>query len=771
MPGEFGESEAWLACEEQGETRRIDLSRSPLVFGRDSRCEHAFPYQGVSRRHFSLEYLDGAWVITDLESSNGTLVNENRITQKTLGAGDRIGIGGNPKLAPVSWVFHVSSVHLSRFQLTPDSVEYEDDHDTEFALNLAQLEERATSGVMGQSPMPTFGSKGGGVLGEMLRESFSEDVPDEIEAELAAPKEANLPEFDISSAISLFSQMGQALLDSQGIDQLLERTLELVFRNVPAERGSIWLCDLNSNAVTCKAARARDDDQTEAAGISKSIAREAVETKNALLVRQVLTDQRFKNAASIETLQIRSAMCAPLYHQGAVRGFLYVDSSTQTEAFTNHHLGVLTAMAMFTATGIEKIRSVQETIATRNHLQSVLESISHLVLTLDRNGRLQTVNRNPKRQLGIDAERMRSLPYPEWFGGQNLELVELFRTVYQTSQPSYLSDYEILGERGQRSAVNCSVVPLLDFQNSQSGVVAILEDLTREKRMATALGRYLSPTLAHRVMQEGEARLGGVKQKVTVLFSDIRSYTSLTEAMDAQQVVEMLNAYFTEMVEPVFAERGFLDKYIGDALMAVFGVPFTEGDDAVRACRTALGMQRALKTFNARQKTGGLVPLQIGVGLSTGDVISGNIGSEKRLEYTCIGDGVNLASRIEGLTKIYEVSTLVSQFTHQELGDHFVTREVDCVCVLGKRDPIRIYELVAEQWSDLTQVQQDCLECYEQGLEAYRNRDWKAAAEKFHTGIELAHDGPCKIFYLRCQGLIHDPPGKNWDPVYHVERK
>lgn len=772
MAGEFGGTEAWLLCEEKGESRRIDLSRSPLIFGRDSRsCDFPFGYQGISRRHFMLEYRNGNWVLIDLDSSNGTLVNNTRISQRPLISGEKISIGGSSKLAPVTWTFQVNAPLRSRMLLDADNLDPMEDNDTQFVFNMAQLEEQANTGMLNQIPSPSPVPRSGGALGTRLRSSYVEEDFDENDLTTEDPTDTKTSEFGINGAISLFSQMGQALLDSQGIEQLMERTLELVFLNIPAERGSVWLRDLETNEVECLAARVRMGNDNAATEISKSIAREAVETKKAIMVRQVLSDKRFNQSASVQSLQICSAMCAPLYHKGEVWGFLYVDSSTQVDAFANDHLGILTAMAMFTATGIEKIHSVQETIATRNHLQSMLESISHLVLTLDREGRLQTVNRCPKRQMGIDQDQMRNLPYPEWFGDRNAELVSLFQKVYQTSQPGYLGDYEIVSEDGQRASANCTVVPLLDFQNNHNGVVAILEDLTREKRIASALGRYLSPSLAQRVIQDGETRLGGMKQKVTILFSDIRNYTSLTEAMDAQQVVEMLNAYFTEMVEPVFAERGFLDKYIGDSLMAVFGVPYTEQDDAIRACRTALGMQRALDTFNDRQKSRGLFPVRIGIGLSTGDVISGNIGSQKRLEYTCIGDGVNLASRIEGVTKLYEVPILISQFTEQELDDKFITREIDCVRVLGKREPIRIYELVAADWSEVSPTQKDCMESYKQGLTLYREGQWQAAAEKFHTGMQLNNDGPSRILYLRCQVFTNNPPSDKWDGTYDLDNK
>ncbi|MCA9072646.1 MAG: FHA domain-containing protein, partial [Planctomycetaceae bacterium] len=325
MPGEFGGTEAWLVCEERGETRRIDLNRSPLIFGRDSRsCDFSFSYQGVSRRHFMLEYRNGNWVILDLDSSNGTVVNNTRITQRPLIAGEKISIGGSSKFAPVTWTFQVQAPLRSRMLLNKDSIDPLEDNDTQFVFNMAQLEEQANSGMLNQTPFPAYVPRGGAALGERLRSNFVEEDFDENEPATEPPPDSRMSEFGINGAIGLFSQMGQALLDSQGIEQLLERTLELVFLNVPAERGSVWLRDLETNEVECLASRVRGESDEAATEISKSIAHEAVETKKAIMVRQVLSDKRFNQSASVQSLQICSAMCAPLYHKGEVWGFLYV---------------------------------------------------------------------------------------------------------------------------------------------------------------------------------------------------------------------------------------------------------------------------------------------------------------------------------------------------------------------------------------------------------------------------------------------------------------
>eukprot|EP00002_Diphylleia_rotans_P033885 TRINITY_DN7243_c0_g1_i3.p1 TRINITY_DN7243_c0_g1~~TRINITY_DN7243_c0_g1_i3.p1 ORF type:complete len:247 (+),score=61.61 TRINITY_DN7243_c0_g1_i3:208-948(+) len=246
--------------------------------------------------------------------------------------------------------------------------------------------------------------------------------------------------------------------------------------------------------------------------------------------------------------------------------------------------------------------------------------------------------------------------------------------------------------------------------------------------------------------------------------------------MTATKVVDMLNEYFSSMVQEVFNENGVLDKYIGDALMAVWGVPVTHNDDAIRACRTAVKMMEALHILNDLRASRGELPIKIGIGLNTGMVVSGNIGSEKRLEYTVIGDGVNLASRIEGATKYYGVSILISEFTYQELMDHgqaeeFIVRDVDMVRVVGKKQPIRIYELMGSLDHPPSVNRQQIRELFGQGLELYRSSRFDEAIPYFKDGLDIEYDKPCEMFLHRCNAFMETPPPSDWEGVWDMDEK
>jgi adenylate cyclase len=181
---------------------------------------------------------------------------------------------------------------------------------------------------------------------------------------------------------------------------------------------------------------------------------------------------------------------------------------------------------------------------------------------------------------------------------------------------------------------------------------------------------------------------------VTILFSDIRSFTTISEKMEAQALVGLLNEYFTEMVTAVMSEDGVVDKYIGDAIMAVFGAPVPKTDDAVHAVRAAVKMGQALAVLNERLTARGLAPLGTGIGVHTGDVVAGNIGSERRMEYTVIGDAVNLASRLETATKELGVHILISEDTYELTKDHIDARPVKEIHVKGRAKPVMTYEVL-----------------------------------------------------------------------------
>lgn len=288
----------------------------------------------------------------------------------------------------------------------------------------------------------------------------------------------------------------------------------------------------------------------------------------------------------------------------------------------------------------------------------------------------------------------------------------------------------------------------------------------REKRRTReAFSRYLNPELARLVSENPEMlRLGGSREFLTVLFSDIRGFTSISESLEPETLVEVLNVYLGEMTDIIFEHNGTLDKYIGDAIMAVWGAPVSYEDHAVKACEAALDMGERLRERGDEWVERGWPRIEAGIGLHTGDMVVGNMGSSAHLSYTVMGDNVNLGSRLEGLTKNYGVGLLVSEDTRRAAGDRFVTRELDLVAVKGKALPVRVYELLgrqkdADQWADLVAR-------FEEALNVFRERRFEEAGALF-TALLQQHptDGPTRLYVERCRVFTETPPAEDWGGV------
>jgi adenylate cyclase len=229
-----------------------------------------------------------------------------------------------------------------------------------------------------------------------------------------------------------------------------------------------------------------------------------------------------------------------------------------------------------------------------------------------------------------------------------------------------------------------------EIENLAAGFNTMVDGLRERDNLRTTFGKYMTRTVMDHLLA-GKVELGGETLRVTVLFTDIRSFSTISERMDAHALVSLLNEYFAEMVTIIMQEEGVVDKFIGDAIMAVFGAPVTKEDDAERAVRAAVRMREALAELNQQLSKRGLPPIRAGVGIHTGEVVAGNIGSEARMEYTVIGDAVNVASRLEGATKDLGEDLLVSEDTRAQAGDAFAFRSLGELRVKGRHGPVRVY--------------------------------------------------------------------------------
>jgi adenylate cyclase len=266
--------------------------------------------------------------------------------------------------------------------------------------------------------------------------------------------------------------------------------------------------------------------------------------------------------------------------------------------------------------------------------------------------------------------------------------------------------------------------------------------------------------------------LGGKSVDATLLFSDLRGFTTISERLGATGIVSLLNEYFTLMVECIQQEGGMLDKFIGDAVMAAFGVPLRHDDDPDRAVRAAIAMITTLDTWNLERGATGPDRLDMSVGINTDLVVSGNIGSPRRMDFTVIGDGVNLASRLEGICKQYYARILVSENTRIRLRGTYRLREVDRVIVKGKTEPVAIHEVLDYHTGEGFPNLMEAVAHFKEGQDHYRNRSWERAMRAFDNAARLNPADRLPPLYLqRCARLAAEPPPEDWNGVWVMQSK
>ncbi len=299
----------------------------------------------------------------------------------------------------------------------------------------------------------------------------------------------------------------------------------------------------------------------------------------------------------------------------------------------------------------------------------------------------------------------------------------------------------------------------------------IVESRSRA-RLKKLFSYYLSPKLVDDMADKlTEVKLGGDKLTATVYFSDIAGFTSLSEVLDPTDLVDLLNRYLTRMTDNILECEGMLDKYIGDAIVAAFGVPFELPDHAALACRAAVMNKAALAELNRAFQAEGLPALKQRIGINTGELVAGNMGSTRRLSYTVMGDTVNLGSRLENANKFYGTEILVSESTVRLAGDGFLFRRLDRITVAGKKKPVAVFELVALRADAEPSLVEGCA-AFEEGLDLYFARDWDAAARAFRRADELlGGDPPSRVFIRRCSVFAESPPPDDWNGVWEFKEK
>ncbi len=477
------------------------------------------------------------------------------------------------------------------------------------------------------------------------------------------------------------------------LTRLLQRVMSEATRMLDAERSTLFINDEKTNELFSHVGEGLDSVEIRLPN-HLGIAGAVFVSGDTVNIPYAYADLRFNPGFDKQTgFFTRSILCVPVVNKaGKVIGVTQA-LNKRGGPFTDDDESRLKAFTAQIAIGLENAKLFGDVQAMKNYNESMLQSMSNGVITFDEEGENKTCNAAGGRIMRVDPAEMLGKKADEIFGEANQWLVDMIARVEETDIGDGLDDTDLsIGE--ETVSVNVTVLPMQSGEDTSLGTLVMVEDISDAKKAKSTLSRYMDPALADQMLAGGNQDdiLGGKDTVATVLFSDVRSFTTITEQLGAQGTVALLNEYFEIMVDCISEQGGMLDKFIGDAIMAAFGIPLPHDDDEDRGLIAGINMIKRLWEWNAEREARGEMPVDMGLGLNTGNIVAGNIGSSKRMDYTMIGDGVNLAARLESACKQYNARVLLSEFTVAKLKGVYRLRDIDKVVVKGKTEPVGVFE-------------------------------------------------------------------------------
>ena len=571
---------------------------------------------------------------------------------------------------------------------------------------------------------------------------------------------------------------------------LLQKIITTISTMLDCERATLFINDEKTNELYTEVGEGLDEKSTIRIPNHLGISGTVFTSGKAVNIPHAYADLRFNPSFDKQTgFFTRSILCMPVFSKaGKTIGVSQV-LNKRGGSFNAEDEKRLAAFTSQISMGIENAKLFDDVQSQMNYSQSILSSMHDAVLTFDEHGTVKTCNPAGLRILKIPHESaILEQSASSLLGGPNEWLLHKLEAVQENEE---FLDAELQIEV-ETLSVNVTLTPLLGKSEKRKpenpdgdsglsskpniiGAMLMIEDISSEKRMKSTMSRYMDPELADQLMTAGgdDSDIMGGKQSVgTVLFSDVRSFTTITEELGAQGTVKLLNDYFTIMVDCITDEGGMLDKFIGDAMMCIFGTPVPHEDDPDRAVRAAIRMMTDLKVFNDKRSTEGKMPIDHGMGINTDSIVSGNIGSPKRMDYTVIGDGVNLAARIESACKQYGAHILISEFTYKAVKATYRTRQVDYVIVKGKTEPVGVYEVLDfhddESYPNLVEA----LGLFNDGYRSWNDGKWDQATKIFNSVKKInPNDKAAQLYLDRCSHMKKNPPKGDWDGVWVMTSK
>ena len=501
-------------------------------------------------------------------------------------------------------------------------------------------------------------------------------------------------------SLQALARIGSLVNSSLEVDEVLQVVMDTIIRLTGAERGFLMLKN-GQDELSMRIARNWEQESIDPSefAISHTVINRVASEGQPVLTTNAQEDPRFTGQNSIVTYNLRSILCVPLKVKNSLIGVIYTDNRIRSGLFTQKDLVLLTAFADQAAVSLENARlfaSVRDVLAETTELKNLMDnvfySIASGVLTADIDERILMCNRAAEQILGYTSS--------ELIGEQILNILSPIAPALKTQIRKVLKSDKavqgleaspILQDRGKVD-LQFSISPLKDGQHTTQGLAIVLEDLTEKKKLEaqrSLFERMVSPQVIEQ-LDPNQLDLGGHRSEITVLFADIRGFTSFSEKISPEQLVKVLNEYLAAAADEVLKEEGTIDKFLGDAVMSWFNAPIPQPDHTLRAIRAAWGIRKALTALHARLPASS--HLSFGVGIHLGEAVLGLVGTERRLDFTAIGDCVNTAKRIQENSNPGQI--LISQPVLDVVKDHILFETVEAILAKGKRDPIQVYEVI-----------------------------------------------------------------------------
>ena len=557
------------------------------------------------------------------------------------------------------------------------------------------------------------------------------------------------------------------------LSRMLMRVVQEITEMLASERATIFMYDQSTATLFSRVAAGGEINEIRFPS-HLGIAGEVFTTGKSMNIPYAYADLRFNPAFDKQTgFFTRSILCVPIINtDNNVIGVTQV-LNKKGGTFSDEDEQRLKAFTAQISISLQNSKLFDDVQRIKNYNESMLQSMSNGVITMDPKGLVVTCNSAALRIWELNETDIVGHNVADLVGPDGQWVIEQIEKTKAEESTQTIADTALTLSETEKT-VNLTFMPLIAAEEDKElGSMMVFEDISSEKRMKSTMSRYMDPVIAAQML-EGDAHevLGGINAEATVMFTDVRGFTTITEEYGAQGTVSFLNDYFSLMVDCITKEGGMLDKFIGDAIMACFGLPMSHEDDPDRAVRASIEMIKTLWRWNQDRLSKGLKVVDMGIGLNTDTVVSGNIGSPKRMDYTLIGDGVNLAARLESACKSYFARILVSESTVQKLKGTYRLRAVDLVVVKGKTQPVKVFEILDYHDEDSFPNLMDVVNHFNDGMNAYQAANWDKAIERFNQCLKFNPEDHLSQSYVeRCEALKADPPKGEWDGVWVMKTK